>query len=155
MTIALSTPVTGLAQTGLTSPTYTIVSDTPPDINGKQYAVITLGGTQTGVTVHTAASPFTATFFRPKVLRNYSIPNVATGVIKDVPNNTYTWLFRKGVVPLAGQAYRVAWLRMDHAIPAGSDTADAANIRAMVSFGYGCVSQQSSGMGDTLINGVL
>lgn len=155
MTISVSSPVTGLAQTGLTNPTYTLTADTPPDTNGKQYAVTALGGTQTGVTSHTAASPFTCTFFRPKVLRSYSIPNVATGVVKDVPNNVYTWLVRKGVVPLANQSFRIATIKMDHAIPAGSDTADAANIRAMASLAYGLVSQCSSGMGDTLINGVL
>lgn len=155
MTVALSSPVTGGAQTGLTSPTYTLTADTPPDVNAKQYAITALGGTQTGVTSHTAAAPFTVTFFRPKVLRSYSIPNVSTGVIKDVPNNMYTMLVRKGVVPLANQAYRVAWIKVDHAIPAGSDTADAANIRAMASLAYGALAQVSAGFGDTLINGVL
>lgn len=52
MTISLTTPVTGAAQTGLTSPTYTHVVDTPPNAYTKQYAVTALGGTQTGVDVH-------------------------------------------------------------------------------------------------------
>jgi hypothetical protein len=42
MTIALTTPVTGTAQTGLTSPTYTVVADTPPNAYSKQYAVTAL-----------------------------------------------------------------------------------------------------------------
>jgi len=42
MTFALSSPVTGAAQTGLTSPTYTVTADTPPDANAKQYAVTAL-----------------------------------------------------------------------------------------------------------------
>lgn len=51
MTIALSSPVTGGAQTGFTSPTYTLTADTPPaGSGGKQYAATALGGTQAGVT---------------------------------------------------------------------------------------------------------
>jgi hypothetical protein len=44
-------------------------------------------------------------------------------------------------------------LQMD--VPAGSDTADAEDIRAALSCLIGAASQVSSGMGDTLINGVL
>jgi hypothetical protein len=49
MSISVTSPITGGAQTGLTSPTYTVVTDTaPPGNPGKQVAVTALGGTQAG-----------------------------------------------------------------------------------------------------------
>jgi len=70
MTISYTNPVTGAAQTGLTSPTYTLVADIAPDVNGRQWAVSALGGTQTGVRTHSASDPFTITVMRPKVFQS-------------------------------------------------------------------------------------
>lgn len=155
MSISLTSPVTGGAQTGLTSPTYTLSTDTAPDVNGKQYAITALGGTQTGVSAHSVSSPFTISFFRPRILRQAGVPNPATGVISSVPNNTYKLIVRKGVVPLAGQNTRTATFTLSMDIPAGADLADSEDIRAAVSLLVGSVSQLSSGLGDTLINGVM
>lgn len=155
MTVNVSSPVTGAAQTGLTSPTYTLTADTAPDANGRQWAVTALGGTQTNVSTHSVASPFTLTFWRPKNLRTLGQPNINTGVIANVPNNTYKFICRKGVVPLAGQANRTAVFTLQMDVPAGSDLADSEDIRAALSCLIGAVSQVSSGIGDTCINGVL
>lgn len=155
MTIALTTPITGMAQTGFTSPTYTIVTDTAPDINGKQWAVTALGGTQTGVTTHSVASPFTLMFARPRSFKALGKPNPVTGLVKDVPRNVYKLIVRKGVLPLAGQPYTNAICRIEFDVPAGSDTADSANIRALASISGGALSQLAAGLGDTLIAGVM
>lgn len=155
MSWSLTSPITGAAQTGLTTPTYTHVPDTAPDITGKQVAVTALGGTQTGVTTHTIASPFTITVFRPKAFRNLGKPNPVTGVIKDVPRNTFKVITRKGVTPLAGQPYQNLQITTIVEVPAGSDTADAANVRAALSAHLGALAQQSAGLGDTCIAGVL
>lgn len=156
MTVSLTSPVTGSAQTGLTSPTYTLTLDTAPDINGKQWAVTALGGTQTGVAAHSVASPFTITFWRPKLLRMLGVPNPVTGVLalNQVPNNVYRLVTRKGVIPLAGQAARVAAIETVVTVPAGSDTADAEDLRAAVSAHIGALNQVSAGFGDTLTTGV-
>jgi hypothetical protein len=69
--------------------------------------------------------------------------------------NTYKFITRKGVLPLAGQAYKVAVITTTADIPAGSDTADAANIRGALSCHFGLISQQSAGFGDMTVNGVL
>jgi hypothetical protein len=150
-----STPVTGGPQTGLTSPTYTIAADTPPANNGKQYYVSALGGTQTGVDTHSVARPFTLTMFRPQNLRSLGQPNPVTGRIAQVPTNTYTVLTRKGVTPLAGQPSQVFVIETRMAVPAGSDLADAPNIRAALSLHFGAVWAQSSGLGDTCVLGVI
>jgi hypothetical protein len=155
MSWSLTSPITGAAQTGLTSPTYTHVADTAPDITGKQVAVTALGGTQTGVTTHTIASPFTITVFRPKAFRSLGKPNPITGVIKDVPRNTFKVITRKGVTPLSGQPFQNLQITTIIEVPAGSDTADAANVRAALSAHLGALSQQSAGLGDTCIAGVL
>lgn len=150
-----STPITGAAQTGFTAPTYTIVADVAPDANGKQNAVSALGGTQTGVTTHTVASPFTITFVRPKTYKVLGSPNPVTGVITSVPRNTYKTITRKGTLPLAGQPFQTMQITTIIDVPAGSDTTDAPNIRAALSAHIGALTQQSAGVGDTAISGIM
>lgn len=150
-----TSPVTGASQTGLTSPTYTLTNDVAPDINGKQFAVTALGGTQTNVTPHSMASPFTVTFTRVKNVRTVPTPNPSTGVIGNSPMNISKFNVRKGVVPLAGQAAQTAYVRMEIGIPAGSDTADAANLRAMLSCAIGVLNQQSAGIGESVITNLI
>lgn len=155
MTFALTSPVTGGAQTGFTSPTYTHVSDNFPDVNGKQVAVTALGGTQTGATVHSVSSPFTTASVRPKTYKVLGKTNPVTGLLPSVPVNQYKVITRKGVLPLAGQPYAVARITTLVEIPAGSDTADAANLRAMFSMHVGALNQQSAGLGDMVTTGVM
>jgi hypothetical protein len=155
MSMLLTSPVTGGAQTGFTAPTYTLVADTAPDVNGRQFAVSALGGTQAGVTVHSVAAPFTFLVSRPKVFKNLGKANPITNVVKDVPMNIYRGIIRKGVIPLAGQPYQIALIRVEFHVPAGSDTADAANLRAMCSLAIGGLNQLSAGTGDSLLSGII
>jgi hypothetical protein len=155
MTIALSSPVTGLAQTGLTTPTYTIVADNAPTSNGRQYAVSALGGTQPGVLVSSGSCPFTLTWFKQAVWKMLGKPNPVTGVINNVPRNVQKLITRKGVLPLAGQPYQTMLVETIVSIPAGADTADAANCRAALSAHFGALSQMSAGIGDTVVTNVM
>ncbi len=155
MTITVTSPITGAAQTGLTSPTYSLTADTPPGPNGKQNAVTSLGGTQTGVTTHSIASPFTVTAVRPLTFKQLGLPNPVTGVLKSVPKNSFKVITRKGVLPLAGQAPQVMLITTTIDLPAGADLADAANVRAALSAHIGALSQQSSGIGDTVVTGII
>ncbi len=150
-----SSPVTGGAQTGFTSPTYTLTQDIAPDVNGKQHAVTALGGTQTGVRAHTVSDPFTVTFNRPKAPKALQTPNPVTGRYGAIPRNSYSMIVRKGVNYAANQAPDVAISRLTTDIPAGSDSYDASNIRAMTSLIVGILSQQSAGVGDTYVTGIL
>lgn len=155
MTISVTSPITGTAQTGLTSPTYTLTSDTPPGPNAKQQAVTSLGGTQTGVTTHSVASPFTVTAVRPLTFKQLALVNPVTGVLKSVPKNDFVVITRKGVIPLAGQAPQVLLIKTTISLPAGADLADPANVRAALSAHIGALSQQSAGVGDTVVTGIL
>jgi hypothetical protein len=156
MSFTLTSPVTGGAQTGFTSPTYTLAADTPPTSAGKQYAVSAIGGTQTAVDAASSPSrPFTITLSRPQVLRSLSPVDPVTGVLRSVPRNSYKIIVRKGVTPLTGQAPVVlnATLQLD--IPAGADIADAPNVRAAMSLLIGSLNQISASIGDSLVTGVI
>jgi hypothetical protein len=155
MTFALTTPVTGGAQTGFTTPGYTITADTPPNSNSKQFVVTALTGTQAGVVSHSVSSPFSVAMFRPQSFQVLAPVNAVTGVLMKVPMNNYKLIVRKGVTPLAGQASKPLVLTLNMEIPAGADTADAPNIRAAFSLLFGAVAQISSGIGDTVVQGVL
>lgn len=156
MSISITSPVTGAAQTGLISPTYTVVDDNaPPGSPGKQKAVTALGGTQAGVTVHTVSSPFTVNFTRPSVLKMLGQPNPVTGLISNVPMNDYTVIVRKGVTPAVNQPAKAMIVKITVSVPAGAETYDTANVRAALSLAIGSWYQQSAGHGDTLVNGIL
>lgn len=155
MPFAPASPVTGAVEVGLTSPTYTLTSDTPPDTNAKQYAVTALGGTQTGVTAHSVGSPFTHTMFRPKTLKVLGNPNPVTGIIPGVERNVYSNLTRKGVTPLSGQPIQISIIKTTMEIPAGSDTADPLNVKAAQSCHIGILWESSNDIGDVTISGVL
>lgn len=153
--ITIPGSITGSAQTGFTTPGYTTTVDTPPSVNSKQVAVTAITGTQVGVDVHSVSRPFTLMFQRPSQFGVLGKPNPTTGLIAQVPRNTYKAITRKGVVPLAGQPIVTALIRTEIEIPAGADTADAANIRAMISAHIGLLTAVSAGLGDTTVNGVL
>lgn len=154
MSFAPTSPVTGGAQTGLTSPTYTLSDDVAPDATGKQKAVSALGGTQTNVRLHSASDPFSETFFRPKSFRALGVPDPATGVIRQIGKNTWKLIVRKGVLPAANQPAQVMQVTVQMDIPAGADVYDTPNIRAAISLTVGLLNQQSAGLGDSLVTGI-
>lgn len=153
MTWTPSTPITGSAQTGLTSPTYTLTSDTAPYSNGKQFAVTALGGTQSGVTVTGASAPFTLSFFKPAVIKTRTIDSNGRAV--SVPMNVYKQVSRKAVAVDGVGGNAVALVTTTIEVPAGSELIDAVNVRAMLSAHIGLLSQQSSGIGDTVVSGIF
>jgi len=155
MTFALTSPVTGATVAGLTSPTYTLTTDTAPNVNGKQYTISALGGTQTGVDVNTISKPFSVSFFRPPVLRTLPQANPVTGIIKNVPVNTYKLITRKGASPAANQTSMVMNITTTIQVPAGVDTYEPEDLRAMISLHFGAGSQAASGIADTTVTGVL
>jgi len=150
-----SSPVTGAAQTGFTSPTYTLTADTAPAINGKQFAITAVGGTQAGVDANTVSKPFTSTFFRPVQLRTLPAVNPLTGVLKSVPVNSYKLITRKGALPAANQVPSIARVTTVIDVPAGTDTYEPEELRAMLSAHIGLLNAQSAGIGDTVTTGIV
>lgn len=155
MSFGPTSPVTGAPQTGLTSPTYTLTADTYPSPHGEQFAVTALGGTQTGVDVHSVSKPFTLSMERPAQFRQLGLPNPVTGVINSVPMNVYKIRVRKGVDVDSTQPSKIASAEIRISVPAGSDQEDAVSIRAMCSLLFGACYQDSAGIGSVLIDGIL
>jgi len=155
MTMSLTSPVTGTAQTGLTSPTYTVAVDVAPDLNSRQYVVTAIGGTQSGVLSSSILMPFTITMFRPKQYKVQGTPNPVTGVISNVPKNVHKIIVRKGVdIDSTGDNHgnRVL-ISMTIETPAGSEANSPNAVRAALSLMIGALSQISSGIGDTITSG--
>jgi glucose dehydrogenase len=152
MSIAL-TAITGGAQVPFTTPGYTVTQDTSFPPNGKQWLITGVTGTQTGVTLHTVASPFRISFQRPPQLYGLGVPNPSNGVVYNVKNNTYRVVTNKGVTILAGQPIKTMIIRTEIEVPAGADLADSANVLAAISAHAGALMQQSSGLGDTVKQG--
>lgn len=149
--------ITGAAVTGLTTPTYTLALDTAPDIFSKQFAVTTIGGTQTDVTSHSPSSPFTVTVKRPKSLAILGNVNPNTGLLQSasVPKNSYSIIVRKGASPLANNPAQVAIARIDIAIPAGTESYQSNQMRALLSFLTGVLTNQLNGVSAMTVTGIM
>lgn len=151
----ITSPVTGGAQTGFTTPTYTNVADQATDVNMKQWAVTAVGGAGNTPVLHSASSPFTLSVWKPKAFKVLGKPNPVTGLLPNVPINVYKIIVRKGTVPLAGQPPAISYIKAEVGIAAGADVASPVDVRALMSAFVGICSQLSSGAGDTAVTGLL
>lgn len=152
MSYTMTGVITGTPVTGLTSPTYTLTADSAIDQNSRQSYVSALGGTQTGVAVHSVSLPFTISVSRPRVLKILGKPNL-NGLISSVGRNVYKVLGRKGVLPLAGQPNAISLARHEYEIPAGSESADLVSLKALISLMGGFTTTNATGMADTFASG--
>ncbi len=151
MSLSLSTPVTGSAQTGLTAPSFTLVTGSAPDTNGRQYAVSAISVTPASVDVNSASRPFTVTAWWPKIVRVLQYI-AGSGRSIQVPSNVYKWVTRKGVTVHADLPPVVMVVTTTAEIPAGADTVDATAVRLAMSQHLGSVAQNSAGFGDTCVS---
>lgn len=155
MSFTPSSPVTGAAVSGFTSPTYTLTVDTSPAVNAKQWTISAIGGTQANVDVHSVSKPFTLSVFKPVVLRSLPAANPVTGIIKNVPVNSYKVITRKGASPAANQIPQVARITTVIDIPAGTDSYEIEDLKAMMSLHAGALWAQASGIADTIQSGTI
>lgn len=154
MAVTIPTSITGSAQTGFTSPTYTTVVGSYPGTNGKQNYVTAIGGTQVGVRVHSVSDPFTISAFQPASPKTLGSMN-SNGIYTNVPVNVYGGSVRKGLLPAANQPAQIGSMDIRIRVPAGSDSYDSANVRAMLSAGIAYLTAISAGLGDTAVSGQL
>lgn len=150
-----ASPVTGAAVTGLTSPTFTLTADVASSTLGKRYVVSALGGTQAGVIPHANSCPFDATLWRPQNIGVLQAVDPVSGVLRNVPMNKWALVVRKGLIPLAGQAYVIGTIRSEMIIPAGVDLADPTSLASFMSFANGLGFAAASGITDTLKTGTM
>jgi len=155
MTVSFSSPVTGAAITGLTTPTYTLVADQPAEANAKAYIVTALGGTQTNVRTHSISDPFSITVWKPKVPKSLPPKNALSGAYPQVPMNSYAMIIRKGVYIDAASVLRQMTIRVMVDLAAGADAADAVNVKAALSLLGGVAFAEGQDIADLAILGVL
>lgn len=154
MTWSPDSSTTGGAQTGFTSPTFTLVDDTAPVVNAKQKTISALGGTQGSAVANSASIPFTSTFYKPATVKPLPPANPNTGFRGSIPNNQYKWIVRKGGFAASGVPV-VAIARLTIDIPAGMDSYNPDDVRALCSYLVGQLNEESADLGDTCISGVL
>lgn len=153
MTWSPDSSTTGGAQTGFTSPTFTLVDDTAPAVNAKQKTVSAVSGTGTA-TANTASKPFTATFYKPASVKALPAPNPVTGLRGAIPNNQYKLVIRKGGYASADVPV-TSIVRLTFDIPAGMETYNSDEVKALVSFLVGLLNEESADISDTLITSVV
>lgn len=150
-----TSPVAGAAMSGFTAPTYTLTADTPPNPQTKQYAVTAVGGTQTGVSVHSPSSPFIFAISRPAAFKGLSLVNPVTGQLTSVPRNTWKMLAVKGAIPLTGQAPQNCVFRAEMVVPAGVETTSPAELKAWLALVGGLLWAECNDVQLCLTTGLL
>lgn len=145
--------ITGGTQTGLTNPTYTLAVDLAPDSNSRQHVITALGGTQTNVRESTAGDPFTVTM-RKYPYRALPAKNPVNGSYGNIPRNKVDLLFRKGLKVDSSGTIVVGDIRISVNIPAGAESNDAINIRALWSLVVGLLTEESDDLGASTVAGV-
>lgn len=151
--MALTSPVTGSAQTGFTTPTYTLTADKFPGPNGTQYAITALGGTQTGASAQTADKPFTLSVERPVSIKTQTVNQ--NGITVSTGRNRHRILVRKGMPAVTGQPALLATGELIVSVPVGAESVSAAEIRAMLSCLIGAATQYSAALGDQVVTGTV
>lgn len=153
MTLSVSSPVTGAAITGLTSPTYTLADDVALTDNALQYAVTALGGTQSTVLTSNIDTPFTVTVVRPSKWKSYVMNLVGRAPVM----NRINLIIRKGLASNAADGSSltgVGNVTISVNVPAGAVSVDPNSVRAMLSLASGVFEAKIGGIFDTLNTGV-
>lgn len=99
---------------------------------GKQYYASAQADLISGTTLHSVSSPFTISITPPTKLKTLSYQTSNLGFTGRVPRNNWTIVTRKGVVVLANTPPQVGIIRTTLEIPAGAETNDLKNVRAMI-----------------------
>lgn len=146
-----ASPLPGAAQTGFTSPTYTLVEDFAPTRYGTQKAVSAVGGTQAGVTANTVGSPFTINFVRPSQFKGLPSGYVSG---QSIPRNQWKLITRKGVIPAAGGSSEPMVIETIIKVPAGAESNDPSNVKAALAAHFGALWEQSDQIGDLALTGL-
>ena len=138
-----SSPITGAAVPAhLTSPTYTLTQTSFPDTNGRKYIVSAVGGTQTGVSVHSVDSPFYLTYSWPKVFKTINAGILGlVGYSRNLPVNKFTFKVVKGGSINAGGGIGELNADANIYVPVGMSSFGPAEIAAAMSALAGALSQ--------------
>lgn len=155
MSISLTSPVSLTNTTGFTTATATVAVDQAPDNTAKAWYVTAWGGTVPGtLRVHSASDPCRVTFWRDKIIKVLGQLGL-NGQYTSVPVNKYKVIVQKGVLVAANQPSRQMIIRCELEVPAGAELYDLPNVRGGLGLLNGAITQQITGLGDTIGAGAL
>lgn len=141
----ITSPLTGAAQTGLTSPTYTLAEDMAPAPNGKQWYVSALGGTQTGVVANSISRPFTISVYKQAVIKTLTtILGAAVGLVSNIPRNKIAVITRKAAAFNTLGGYGMIEVKTEISVPAGVPENDLVSLKAAMSAHIGTLTQDGN-----------
>lgn len=158
MSLQLTSPLSGVAQTGQTSPTFTLTADTAPDTNGKQWVVSALGGTQGNASANTVGFPFVITLWRPKVWKAFTGAIASlVGFNRSVPRNEWTYKTIKGVAVNSVGGISIAEIETRVRIPVGAFTSSNGpdDLKSLHACHLGMLTQTGSQFYDNEAAGTL
>jgi len=143
------------AYVGESDSVFSVVNDTAPFPNGKQWAVndVSVVGFAS-VVPHSIAFPFTHTFIKPSVLKVAAKPNAITGVTPSVPKNKYKVVTRKGT-KVNSTTNSMILVESYITIPAGAENYSPGDVKAALQLHQGALDQQLSGVADVCITGLF
>jgi hypothetical protein len=155
MAISLTSPVSVPNTTGFTTATATVAVDQAPDSTAKAWYVTAWNGTVPGtLRAHSASDPCRVTFWRDKIIKVLGQLGL-NGQFSSVPVNKYKVVVQKGVLVAANQPSRQMIVRLEVECPAGAELYDLANVRGGLVLASGSLTQQITGLGDTIAAGAL
>lgn len=153
MSLALNgVAVTYGAQTGFTTATGTCTTGRAPDAQSSRFDVTALGGTQAGVRAHSMSDPFSILLRAPKSAKPRPVISADGLIVGNVALNEFQALVTKGCY-VYGTNPRNAYADLRVKVPAGADTVDPANIRAMIGFLVGVLNTYSATIGTDAVVG--
>lgn len=154
-TINLTGPTTTTGSTVLlTSPTYTFVPGIAKDFTTRAYTLSALGGTQSGVYLHSNYKPKEVIFKRFKDFQRAAKYNTVTGKFGIVPKNTVSVIGRGGLSINANQV-ELGNVRIDFSIPAGAETYASADTEALMLMTLQATINQLPAILDAVRSGVI
>jgi len=153
MTWSPDSSITGGAQTGFTSPTFTTADTVAPALNAKSKVVTAVSGVGSAG-ANSISSPVSATLFLPAAPKALPVANPITGLRGSIPNNQTKLVVRYGGEAASGVP-ATAIFRGTWDIPAGMDSFDPDTVRALTSLVIGLLSEESADLGDTLVQGSM
>lgn len=130
MSLDINTVTPAVTTSNLTNATFTSVTASASDSISEVHIVSVLGGTQTGVLLHSVDSPFKFIARLPATIKKLS-GLLTNGLYSSVPKNTYKLFVQKAVKVTSVQS-SVANLTITIDVPAGCTVQDPASLDAMI-----------------------
>lgn len=155
MSLTITGTIAGTAVTSAASPVFTATEDTSAGPNFRRWYITTVASAN-GASAHSVSSPFYIELHRPAVFKPQPIyDQTGTRIVSGpIGRNTYKIRIVKGVATSTSTP-SILLFEGAFQVPAGSDTADAPNVRVVLSLLGGLINEDSANLAETFVTGLL